>query len=302
MAKDHYVPQFYLRNFSPSQSRNQIYRYRKTEGPQLLAINSVACEVGYYPSRIDKILSRQEKESAQTIKKLLDSPRVDVTTKERTRLAAFIGTLGNRTPKTQERLHNQHSIVVESLEDYLSDKEEFYRSERAHGFSGTEDELEAVRLGLLESAKQNFLQHDPRKTHEGLIETALELAEDTEAVIEGRNWRLLESTTSRVFVTSDNPVVLIRHEAESFWQPIGLRRGSVLLPLSPKRCLLIDDDRRGDTIIPVDREKADRINQLVIVNAQEAVFANLSSKTLASAFESIRIAFATDIGISYVDF
>src|SRR6266542_3982429 len=54
MAKDHYVPQFYLRNFSPAQSPNQIYRYRKTEGPQLVAINSVACEIGYYPRRIDK--------------------------------------------------------------------------------------------------------------------------------------------------------------------------------------------------------------------------------------------------------
>ncbi len=125
MAKDHYVPQFYLRNFSPAQSPNQIYRYRKTEGPQLVAINSVACEIGYYPRRIDKIFSRQEKESAQTIKKLLDSPRVDVTPKARKRLAAFIGTLGNRTPKTQERLHNQHSIIVESLEDFFSDKEEF---------------------------------------------------------------------------------------------------------------------------------------------------------------------------------
>jgi hypothetical protein len=289
MAKDHYVPQFYLRNFSPAQSPNQVYRYRKTEGPQLVAINSVACEIGYYPSRIDKIFSRQAKESAQTIKKLLDSPRVDVTPKERKRLAAFIGTLGNRTPKTQERLHNQHSIIVESLEDFFSDKEEFYRSERAHGFSGTEDELEAVRLGLLESAKQNFLQHDRTKTHDGLIGTALELAEDTEAIIEGRNWRFLESTTSRVFVTSDNPVVLCRPEAESLWQPIGLRRGSVLLPLSPKRCLLVDDNQRGNTIIPIDREKADRINQLMMVNAYETVFGNLSSKTIASAFDSIRI-------------
>jgi Protein of unknown function (DUF4238) len=220
---------------------------------------------------------------------LLDSPRVDVTPKERKRLAAFIGTLGNRTPKTQAQLHNQHSIIVESLEDFFSDKEEFYRSERAHGFSGTEDELEAVRLGLLDSAKRNFLQHDRTKTHDGLIETALELAEDTEAIIEGRNWRFLKSTTSSVFITSDNPVVLCRPEEESLWQSIGLRRGSVLLPLSPQRCLLIDDNKRDNTIIPIDREKADRINQLVMVTAYETVFGNLSSKTIASAFDSIRI-------------
>ncbi|MGI8839038.1 MAG: DUF4238 domain-containing protein [Pyrinomonadaceae bacterium] len=34
MAKDHYVPQFYLRNFSPRGKQNQIYLYRRGLAPE----------------------------------------------------------------------------------------------------------------------------------------------------------------------------------------------------------------------------------------------------------------------------
>jgi Protein of unknown function (DUF4238) len=185
MAKDHYVPQFYLRNFSPSQTAKQIYQYRRGDKPELVTINRVACEVEYYPGRVDK----------------------------------------------------------------------------AH------------------------LPREPSKSDAVLIKVALDIAKDTAAIIEGRHWRLLESTTSRVFVTSDNPLLLTRPEFDFFWRVIGLRPGSVLLPLSPKRCLLIDDSKGGDALIPIDPEKVDQINHFVMRNADKALFANLSSKTIAAAFD-----------------
>lgn len=284
MARDHYVPQFYLRNFAPSQKPNQIYQYRKGERPKLAAINRVACEMEYYPERVDRILTRQEKESAQTIKRLLDSDRIDIDSKQRQRLSAFMGTLGNRTPSTQEKLHTQHTFIVESLEDFFCDKEDFIRSQRALGYSGTDEELESIRLGLVEGSKESYLVREPSKSDAGLTELALDIAKDTAAIIERRNWHLLESTTSRVFVTSDNPMLISRPESESFWRVIGLRPGSLVLPLSPKRCLVIDDLKGGDTLIPINREKVDQINQFVMLNADKAVFANLSSKTIAAAF------------------
>lgn len=166
---------------------------------------------------------------------------------------------------------------------------------RRHGFAGTDEELEAKRLGLLEGAKQGYLEHNPTKTDAGLIEAALELAEDTEGIIAGRQWHLLESTTSRVFVTSDNPVVLTRPEAEPPWSSIGLRLGSVLLPLSPTRCVLIDDAKRGDALIRISREKADALNNYIIAHAHKAVFANLHSKTIASAFDRTVFGKNTDL-------
>jgi hypothetical protein len=285
MAKDHYVPQFYLRNFSPWRKQNQIYLYRRELAPELVGISSVACDEDYYEDRVDRTLSKHEQQSAPIIRKLLEAPRVDLTEKERKRLSAFIGTLANRTPNSQERLHKQHSFVAGSLEEFFADKEDFFRSERSHGFSGTDDELEATRLGLLASAKQSYLRHDPTKTDSGLIEAAIELAKDTEGVIEGRQWHVLESATSRVFVTSDNPVVLTRPENEELRCAIGIRHGAVLLPLSPARCLLIDDSKQGNALVRISREMADAINNYVIGYAYQAVFANLYSKTIAAAFD-----------------
>src|SRR5207253_5623599 len=141
--------------------------------------------------------------------------------------------LGNRTPSTQEKLHTQHSFFVGSLEDFFCDKEDFIQSQRALGYSGTDEELESIRLGLVEGSKASYLVREPSKSDASLIEIALDMAKDTAAIIEGRNWRLLESTTSRVFVTSDNPMLISRPEFESCWRVIGLRPRSVLLPLSP---------------------------------------------------------------------
>jgi len=38
MPKDHYVPQFYLRNLSPWRKQNQIYLYRRALVPELVGI------------------------------------------------------------------------------------------------------------------------------------------------------------------------------------------------------------------------------------------------------------------------
>ena len=198
LAKDHYVPRFYLRSFSPWGKQNQIYVYRRGLAPELVGISSVACDEDYYEDKVDKTLSQHEKQSAPIIKKLLDAPKVDLSEEERKRLSAFVGTLANRTPNSQERLYKQHSFVAGSLEDFFADREEFFRSERKHGFAGTDEELEATRLGLLESAKQSYLVHNPTKTDADLIEAALELAEDTEGVIEGRRAPFGVNDISRV--------------------------------------------------------------------------------------------------------
>jgi len=196
MAKDHYVPRFYLKNFSPQGKHNQIYLYRRGLAPALVGIGSVACDEDYYEDQVDKTLSKHETQSAPIIKRLLDAPKLDLSEKERKRLSAFVGTLANRTPNSQERLYKGYSFFTASLEEFFADKEDFFRSERGHGFSGTDEELEAIRLGLLEGAKERYIKHNPTKTDSGLIETALELSEDTKGVIEGRQWHLLESTTS----------------------------------------------------------------------------------------------------------
>jgi hypothetical protein len=70
MAKDHFVPQFYLRNFQIPTKRGMIYEYRRKEAPQRVPIKGVAQEEDYYDLKrddpktdkdlVDKLLGRTE--------------------------------------------------------------------------------------------------------------------------------------------------------------------------------------------------------------------------------------------------
>lgn len=288
MANDHYVPQFYLKNFAPRREPKQIYVYRTGVLPQLLPIRSVASEEDYYADDVDKVLTRQETESAQIIKKLLGGDLGRLTGEERRRLCSFIGSLANRTPSSQRRLHKSHTMVAGSFEDYCADREMFFHWEKAKGYNGTDDELEQLRLSCLQGANQSYLHHQPIKADERLMGVALAIGQDTASTIENRQWHILESTTSKVFVTSDNPVILTRFGSKPLQLLIGLRPGSVLLPLSPERCLLVDD-KPGSEVISIKREKIDQINNYIIGNANVAVFANILSKHIAKALDRISI-------------
>src|SRR5882724_11520862 len=82
MAIDHYVPQFYLRNFSPSGKQGQIYLYRRGVPPELAGIRNVASDEDYYKDKVDKTLKKQERESAPIIQKLLNASKIELTVDE----------------------------------------------------------------------------------------------------------------------------------------------------------------------------------------------------------------------------
>jgi hypothetical protein len=281
MANDHYVPQFYLRNFSPPGEKGQIYVYRRTLPPTLEGISSVASDENYYKKHVDKRLKKQEKVSAPIIKKLLTAPKIELTSDERRRLSVFVAFLANRTPFSQERLHKKHSAILESFVEYCSDKDEFFRYERAKGYAGTDDELEQIRQRGMEAEKHSQIEYQPAKTDDRLMEVALELSQDSTPLIQNKQWHILEST---VFVTSDNPVILPRIETQLLLSALGFGRGSVLLPLSPTRCLLMDDAGYGNGVLNVKREKAIEINEYIIASAHDAVFANVESQDIEKAF------------------
>jgi hypothetical protein len=119
------------------------------------------------------------------------------------------------------------------------------------------------------------------------MEIAFELAQDTARSLEVRQWHILESTTSRVFVTCDNPVVLIQLHNYSGPLQKWLRNGSVLLPLSPVRTLLIDEVS-GNSVFEVKRQDVDQINNHLISNAYMEVYSNLHSKDIANTVNRIK--------------
>ena len=82
------------------------------------------------------------------------------------------------------------------------------------------------------------IDYQPGESEDYFMCTQLEMADRVSDIIEGKFWYLLEST-SEFFVTSDHPVVLARPENYPAYLGVGFQSATVLLPLSPQRCLLL---------------------------------------------------------------
>src|ERR1044072_1765556 len=108
MAKDHFVPQFYLRNFQIPGEPGMIFQYERKTAPEAVAIKTAAQEEDYYELKrddpetdkgmVDKLMGRSEKASAGILKRILTAPSLRLSTKEKAHFSWLIGLLGARTP------------------------------------------------------------------------------------------------------------------------------------------------------------------------------------------------------------
>jgi len=96
---------------------------------------------------------------------------------------------------------------------------------------------------------------------------------------------LIELRSSTVFVTSDNPVVRLTPPNYRPGTRVGFDNAPVLLPISPRRALLLDNQRHSEEIISVGRDKAAEFNWHAVNHAYTSVFANLVLKDIQKAFD-----------------
>jgi len=76
-----------------------------------------------------------------------------------------------------------------------------------------------------------------------------------------KEWHVLDSNCSRVFITSDNPVALIRPENLPPFYGVGIANGHIVMPISPKKCLLLVNGDKNPSTIKLNRENVDYINK-----------------------------------------
>lgn len=291
MANDHYVPQFYLRAFSIPNKLGELYLYRRARRPKRAGVSIVASDEDYYTIKsdipgvdkrqIDKLFQHIERESAPILKRLLTASKIEFTAAEHEQLSLFMACLASRTPLSQERFRKLDSTVnLHSMKVFSSNKEAFYQSMRDEGSPDSDEKLEEFRQHILDGGLS--IKYEP-EADDYFLRTQLEAAQWIAPIIENKQWHILESTTSRLFVTTDNLVTLIRPENCPIQLGVGFENGHVLLPLSPTRCLLMDD-RLDSRILKTKRSHVMFFNEHIIAGAHEAVFASVSSKDIETAF------------------
>lgn len=288
--RHHWVPKFYLKNFSTIKGGKQVYMYQPCYLPKLVSTTDIATSEDLYTFREEKggktkviegILSEHEGFSTAVIENIIKNETLPETEEDCSHLAAFVATLRVRGPSFREWLQNMDAEQIKLLTRLQAENPEYLRAkfEEAGVAFESENEFEETRKLMLDGEGYTVKM---KGGEEHYFKQAMDLSKEMYRVfMTQKSWHLLTAPDKRHFVTSDNPVVI--QEVESCPPDIagGLLNGTVLLPISPKLCLAFRRMPLNREKIALFREDVDHINTSIAQAARRQLYSHTNSKDLA---------------------
>jgi hypothetical protein len=301
MANDHYVPQFYLRNFQTRGKKSFVYSYVRGVQPKERPIARVASAKDFdrfispqnanLKDSANDLLNIIETDAAPVINKLLTVTKFNLEKEEIIILAHFIAFLVNRTLWTKERLINMSKdLTMNMLRKYAINKNWLETTVKNIPELSTisEIELEEMRMAMIDWEK-NFKIDLAGDVHDYYLDLRMKLATKLVPVILGKSWILLKPMAQKdVFITSDNPVVLLPPSQDLGNMAGGFRFSPVFLPLSPKRALLLENLLETEEILPMSKNKMQLLRNRIIGFAHKFVFSNILDTKIQQIFDTTK--------------
>ena len=257
----HYVPQFYLRNFSCDGGKSTaLFNLKQNKTIPSGNIDKQCAEDYFYgiDSKLEKALDAAvETPSSKVIGKIISSEVLPKPfTEDRVVLFAFILFQHGRTLSASE----------EGTEFFRKAIEPHIKRMALESGELTEEEVNSVEIGL------------ERPANLTLLESAQMLPPVLDLKI-----KLLVNQTIQDFITSDHPVAKINQyflrafdSGVTGWATKGLQ---VFLPLSPRHTLMMYDDRiykvgaRKSTVVAIaNKSDINAMNMLQLMNAHQNVY------------------------------
>jgi Protein of unknown function (DUF4238) len=298
VPRDHLVPQFYLKNFQIDTKPGWIYSYIRGYQPIAKAIRAVAYEGGYYeikvppsgvPSNsVDRLLQRTETTASPIIDQLLKEPISSLSDDQKMELSGFMALLSQRTRFAREGFVNIFEALSEkAYKNYISNDERFLQLAREAGQDNPPEELLKSRDLYLDGQITGELVRGG-ETEDYFLKLELEVAETVMDCLYAKHWHLIETDSSRVFLTSDHPIVLLPSPHHRPPMSVGYRNGHIMLPLSPTRALLLTNEPLSKEMIKVGRDKMREYQRYTITRSYKSVFSNIFSKGFQRILESMK--------------
>lgn len=214
--RQHYVPKFYLKNFSHNSKKDLVYCFDKTkEQTYSCNIKDICQEKFFYDFNDDKF-ETLESNSSKTLKKLISSQDIYFlnSTYNRAIITLFIAIQLLRTKEIRESLLNIISIYKMEVFSGNKDFKKYFNN------ASTDESL--MKL-------QKRLFYDDR-------------IQELTNILMMKKWFLLVNETETQFWTSDHPIVRFN----PFFDPygnMGLNATGIKIyfPLSPKLSLCLVD-------------------------------------------------------------
>ena len=276
--KQHYVPQFYLKNFSIHKKSGEysIKCYNKERDKWYISnIMQVAMERYFYddedPPEIENYFSHLEYLHAKVYHKIVNDQSIEyLTLYDKCMMSHYIIIQNERTRSARTRNAQAYELVYKHFED----KEDFPPFE---SFSKEDKKL------LLEGGAargQINIMFNPVEMEDGTIHYPIE----TVFKMVDLGWILLKNDLKREFYTSDHPVRMhipsVNKELviKGFGSQIYTAKGvEIFLPLTPRFCLVMYDKeiseyRHFGISRRVNQGELDFINRQIIEIAHRTVF------------------------------
>lgn len=295
--KHHYVPRCYLRNFTFDQKESLVYAYQRKKPIIITNIKNIAAKKNLYifldkttgrkTNIVEKMFGILETAACPVIKKIVRTKELKLDEKEKRALAQFIAFLAVRTLSFDAWQRNMTIELQKQLVAEMARNKDYFKTtlKRVGVKFKNEKELEDMRQSLL-----NFDKHFKVELKGGegyFLKVAVELAMELTEILFNKSWHLLISNTSRVFITSDNPVAIQKVRGVPFQLNSGFMYGTVLLTLSPSLCLLIRYKPLKEEILWVGRAQVDSINRSVMLKSGNFVYSNICSKSIKIIYDNI---------------
>lgn len=248
-VNQHWVPQFYLREFSTPETRQakepQVWIFSKQDSDGIERLTNVrnVCAKRYLYSPRDESGQRswEVDDELQGVECLLAkiwpqvaSDFIDLGNDSiRKALALLIATTHVRHPDNRRVLQSLHQQIVEGL-DKLPKKADDSPSVDGFIYKGEEFEIDT-------SGWESYKKWGEDEHHRFFAETVRAESGNLAKILLKKRWSVVFAENEH-FITSDRPVGVQHRSREVFG--IGTAGAVVSFPLSPKRILLMDDQHQ----------------------------------------------------------
>lgn len=231
VKNQHFVPRFYLKNFTDS--NDKIFVYDKTTYKVFqTAVENVACENYFYDSvrletefkekqYLEKFYSSIESEFApfylDFVSKIESKEKDKITEEDKKTFANYLVLQIERTKENREIIRQIYSVLKEQLIEKVFTKQQLID----FGF-----ELE---------------NPDPKDLHIESILLGDKMRNTLVKILENHIWILVENNTNQPFFTSDNPIVKIANIKDEYTPYDGYASAGIeiIFPLNGKYLFVI---------------------------------------------------------------
>ena len=256
--KQHYVPQFLLRNWSEDKSSIKTYLLNENRVVQTASISSQAQKPFFYgkDQEVESILCQLEEESALIIAKLL-TENFELSIEERGVIVHFIAMQNIRTPNAIQQTNDMASALARDLLIKEKKFEEFKENIKDLNVEFTDPTAKQLEFFL-----STFLMY-----------TDLKLC-------------LLKANNDNKFVIGQDPVITLNpYLVEKRWsgpkRGIGIRGVIIILPVSPLYSLCLYDKTvykimNGNNVSCLNNDDIYLLNKYQFLTTDNVIFFNNS--------------------------